>query len=1062
MVQDLLDEGVMNRKQLCHAEHNRNGGMASIRFKPITLAFAASVSLVLSGGTAWAEIKQSEQKLSQAQDSPHRESTLTAEQVQALESDIERLSAEGRYAEASKLQHRVLKWHEIHRGPEHPSTGISLDNLARLYQSQGLSEKAEPLYLRALAIDEKALGPEHPSTGISLNNLADLYQSQGLYEKAEPLYLRSLAISEKALGPEHPDTATSLNNLASLYEDQGLYAKAEPLYLRSLAISEKALGPEHPSTATILNNLALLYDNQGLYAKTEPLYLRSLAIREKALGPEHPDTAASLNNLAELYQSQGLYEKAEPLYLRALAIDEKALGPEHPSIATILNNLASLYKHQGLYAKAEPLYLRALAIKEKALGPEHPDTATSLNNLAEFYYTQGLYAKAEPLYLRSLAIREKALGPEHPATATSLHNFAGLYYTQGLYAKAEPLYLRALAIAEKVLGPEHPETGITLNNLAGLYHTQGLYAKAEPLFLRALAIREKALGPEHPSTGSSLGFLADTHLALNNTSAAFPLLRRAITAQVRFIQREVPAMARQQRQQLIDTLSDVHLTPFSLATDSSTGAELALFSRLNRQGLLQEIEQRQAQLASLPGAQQPLLSQLRSLTESLSDLQLSPAQRQQLQQQRDGLERQLYQLLPSLRPRVVDISQVAAKLPARSALLEFQRFSPYDPTKPLGQQIAPARYLALLLEPDRSITAIDLGPAQLLEANLRRALTASEQMGADADTLWASLSAQLLTPLAPALQGLDTLWISPDAELNRLPFAALTTPGTNTLLSDSLNLRLLTTGRELLDLAAPAGTSRNKALVVVNPAFDLSQAAAASSSSRSREPQLRSADLDQLRWAPLPGTQKEGEAIAQLTDAVLLSERQASAAAVQQSPAAPLLHIASHGFFLPDQSQSNPNNNSSTPRLDNPMLRSGIALAGANQASQRSPGSDDGYLTALEVAQLDWRGTELVVISACESGLGMHQAGEGVYGLKRAIAVSGARSSLLSLWKVDDTATAAFMQSFYQRLKNGDGRAEALTRTQAEFRSHPIPAWRHPSVWAAFQLSGDWRPIPNL
>ena len=434
---------------------------------------------------------------------------------------------------------------------------------------------------------------------------------------------------------------------------------------------------------------------------------------------------------------------------------------------------------------------------------------------------------------------------------------------------------------------------------------------------------------------------------------------------------------------------------------------------------------------------------------------------QQLQQERDALERQLYQLLPNLSPRVVEINQVASQLPARSALLEFQRFSPFDPSKPQGHRLAPARYLALVLKPDREITAIDLGPAQPLEANLRRALSASEQMLSDADTLWASLSAQLLTPLAPALQSLDTLWISPDAELNRLPFAALTTPGTNTLLSDSLNLRLLTTGRELLDLAAPSRTSSNKPLVVVNPSFDLSQTAAAPSSNSSPSPQLRTADLDQLHWVPLPGTQTEGEAIAQLTDAVLLSQQQASAAAVQQSPAAPLLHIASHGFFLPDQSQPN-NNNSSRTRLNNPMLRSGIALAGANQASQRSAGSDDGYLTALEVAQLDWHGTELVVISACESGLGTLQAGEGVYGLKRAIAVSGARSSLLSLWKVDDTATAAFMQSFYQRLKNREGRAEALARTQAEFRSHPIAAWRHPSVWAAFQLSGDWRPIPNL
>ena len=124
--------------------------------------------------------------------------------------------------------------------------------------------------------------------------------------------------------------------------------------------------------------------------------------------------------------------------------------------------------------------------------------------------------------------------------------------------------------------------------------------------------------------------------------------------------------------------------------------------------------------------------------------------------------------------------------------------------------------------------------------------------------------------------------------------------------------------------------------------------------------------------------------------------------------------------------------------------------------------SDDGYLTALEVTQLDWQGTELVVISACESGQGEIKAGEGVYGLKRAIAVSGARSSLLSLWKVDDMATAAFMKYFYQQMKDGRGRSEALSATQEYFRNHPIPAWQHPNFWAAFQLSGDWRPIKNI
>lgn len=196
---------------------------------------------------------------------------------------------------------------------------------------------------------------------------------------------------------------------------------------------------------------------------------------------------------------------------------------------------------------------------------------------------------------------------------------------------------------------------------------------------------------------------------------------------------------------------------------------------------------------------------------------------------------------------------------------------------------------------------------------------------------------------------------------------------------------------------------------------------------------------------------------------------QATALAVQQQGAPKVLHLASHAYFQADQEKEKPNaepllrlqsNASPLPKAlqgENPLLRSGIVLAGANQPEANS--KDDGYLTALEVANLDWQGTEMVVVSGCESGKGDIQAGEGVYGLKRAIAVAGARSSLLSLWKVDDAATAAFMQSFYQRLKAGEGRADALAATQKEFRNYKIPGWRHPYVWAAFQLSGDWKPI---
>ena len=138
-------------------------------------------------------------------------------------------------------------------------------------------------------------------------------------------------------------------------------------------------------------------------------------------------------------------------------------------------------------------------------------------------------------------------------------------------------------------------------------------------------------------------------------------------------------------------------------------------------------------------------------------------------------------------------------------------------------------------------------------------------------------------------------------------------------------------------------------------------------------------------------------------------------------------------------------------------MRSYIVLAGANEPNNNP--EEDGYLTALEITQLDWDGTEMVVVSACESGKGDIRSGEGLYGLKRAIAVSGARSSLLSLWKVDDKASSEFMKKFYENLSKGMGRGNALKATQEFFRKHPNKDYRSIYVWAAFQLSGDWRAI---
>lgn len=941
------------------------------------------------------------------------------------------LEAKGANGKAAALWEKVLAWREKALGPDHADTATSLTNLGLLYVKERAFARAEPLLARALAIRTRILGPDDPLTALSLNNLAWLSFNQGRDAKAEPLYRRALGIAEKALGPEHPGLALGLTNLGLLYNAQGAYARAEAVYRRALAIREKALGPDHPDTATSLNNLAALYINQGRYAEAEPLLRRTLAIKQKALGDDHPDTATSLNNLAALQENQGAFARAEPLYQQALAINERALGPEHPATATSLNNLGLLYRSQGAYGRAEPLLRRALAIREKALGAGHADTAASLNNLAMLYSDQGAYARAEPLLRRALAIQETTLGPAHPVTATGLNNLAVLLDHQGAPERAEPLHRRALAIREKALGPHHPDTAGSLNNLADLHRLQGAQAKAEPLFLRALAIYETALGPDHPTTALSLNNLAKAYLSQGAEARAEPLLRRGIGSQSLFLQREAPLLPQARRQEQIKALGNVWEIPYSLGARTQAGASLALFTRLNRHGLLQDIERRQAQLGRGSPAQQILVSQLTDLTARLADVNLSEPQRRTLQRQRERLEQELYRQLPALTPRLVDAAQVAASLPADGVLIEFQRFRPYDARQPEARSWGEARYLAMLLFPDGTTRAVDLGPAAAIDPLIQQALAESLARNRPAGPFWARVSQAVLAPLLPQLQGRRRWFVSPDGELSRIPFTALPAPaeGPSGAGSDSaptlgqqVQLRILTSGRDLLSLGSP-GPGGQRALVLAAPDFG-----------------------GPGQWQPLPATAAEGSWIAERLGAALYQGSAATTAVLQEARGPRVLHIASHGFF--------------TTGSGDPLLNSGIVLAGANHSRQAG---DDGYLTAKEAAQLQLDGTELVVLSACDTASGTLQTGEGVYGLQRALTVAGARSTLLSLWKVDDDATAAFMQRFVALLKRGVGRMEALAAVQQEFRSHPPePDWADHKFWAAWQLTGDGGPIPGL
>jgi CHAT domain-containing protein/Tfp pilus assembly protein PilF len=943
-------------------------------------------------------------------------------------------------------------------------------------------EEAIPVAQQALAIREKERGPDHPDTARSLNNLALLYEARGAYAKAEPLLERALAITERVLGPDHPNTAKALANLAWLYQDSGEYAKAEPLYQRALATTERMLGPDHPDTATILDNLALLYEASGAYAKAEPLCQRALAIREKALGPEHPDTAIALGVLARLYMDTGANAKAEPLFERALAIHEKALGPEHPDTATSLADLASLYQDTGADAKAEPLFERALAIYEKALGPEHPYTASSLNSLALLYHRRGAYAKAEPMLERALAVYEKTLGPEHPSTANVLNSLAALYQETGAPAKVEPLLQRALEINENTLGPEHPDTATALGNLAWLYQDTGAYAKAETLLERAVAINEKAKGPDHPQTAHWLNNLALLYQATGTYLKAESLYRRAQVSEENNAVRSLLSGSEARKQAYLrERAASVWVNiSFSLAHPTAGTAALGLTSVLQYKGRVLDSISGSVTLLRRSAApeDQTLFDQLSSIAQEFSTLTFagpgkrsSEAFRQRLNelaQQQEKLEAELSTRSAVLRQAVTPITleSVRQALPADAVLVEWFRYQPFDPKTKVDAHWGAPRYVAYVLKRSSEPVAIDAGAAQPIEklvAEFRTAL--SDPASTYFKDVAEELSEKLVRPLRPYWADSQRLLLSPDGALNLVPFAALVDEH-GEYLAQHFELTYFTSGRDLLRMGAEP-SPRGSSVILADPNYGTS-ASKEVPVDNSLYP-TRSGDLDRsgLVFAPLPGTATEAkllQSLLHLDEQNLLTGDRATEASLRELHGPRILHVATHGFFLNDHDVAavlRPGGfGRDAPPLplgENPLLRSGLALAGAN--ARHSGVSDDGILTAAEVAQLDLVGTQLVVLSACDTGVGTVQNGEGVYGLRRALVLAGAQSQLVSLWNVADAPTQELMLDYYQRLLKGEGRSAALRASQLVMLANPER--QHPYYWAGFIPIGQWTPLTS-
>ena len=833
-------------------------------------------------------------------------------------------------------------------------------------------------------------------------------------------------------------------------------------------------------------------NREGRFLEARPLMTRALEIRERVLGPDHFLVATTLEYLAANHSQTGDYGSAVALRERAVKIKEKIRGPVHPDVAFALHGLGIAYQEKGDYLKAHEMFQRALSIYEKVNQTENLNVASLLVYLGDNYYGQDDFVGAEIYYERSRVLYEKLLGPDNYHLSDSCSGLGLAAYARRDYWKAETMFQRALILAEKA-APEQSRLSPRLNNLAMLYGTTGEYAKAEALYQRTLSIHEQQAAINNPDALEALFGLARLYAAQGRAFDAVQLQTRASEVEEHFVDLNLAVGSEREKLSLVASLSsrlsrNISLHTY-LAPNDPQAVNLAVTSVLRRKGRVQDAMS--AGLAALRrrfGAEdQKLLDQLNQVTSKLANLVLNGPQKvataehqeqiKTLEQQREGLEAEVSRRSagfygPSL---PVTLSAVQAAIPLDAALIEFAVYRPFDPKAPFNQTAyGDPHYIAYVLRSQQDVQWKELGEAKTIDQDidaLRHALIDARRK--NVKELARALDEKVMRPVRALVGDATQLLVSPDGALNLVPFEALVDEQ-NRFLIERYSFSYLTSGRDLLRLQVPRD-SKSNTIVLTNPSFGepefiaIAKANASKSERASfdkrqtggnkRQSVTTGSDLSSVYFAPLVGTAQEGVAIKSLFgEAIVLTGTKATESALSQVTAPRIIHIATHGFFLTDRASASSNSTADRTRsinvntkIENPLLRSGLALAGANL---RSGAGDDGILTALEASGLNLWGTKLVVLSACDTGLGEVRNGEGVYGLRRSFVLAGAESLVMSLWPVSDYSTRTLMTNYYKNLKGGMGRGAALRQVQLDMlkRNRQL----HPFYWANFIQSGEW------
>ena len=942
---------------------------------------------------------------------------------------------------------------------------------AKVLLRQAQYQEAKEAGKKALALAQRYFGTGSIQAGYVQNALAGIYSELGNYEQADKLYASSLPIFKAKFGEDHPEYATSAANYSSLQQLMGNYSSAEKYLKQANEIKKAAFGENNLDYLATYENLGLLYISTARYTEAQRILNEVKEKKEQLLESDDPSLAYTYANLANIKKQVAEYTESESYFSKAEKILASSLGKEHLQYASTINNLALLYQKMGNLEAAKPYFEEAMEIYEAKLGRLSPDYATALENLATLYQMEGDIIKSKELLEEALIIDEKILGKNHPLYSKTLHNLASIYEDTEEYEKSRDLYEQSLAIDEKIYGKNHPSYASTLYNLAVLEQELENFDQAKTYYQQVADTRKNILGENHPDYAYSIYGLASVNQRTGNYEEAKGNYEIVIEKYLENIREYFPALSETEKSAFYGKIRPVFEAFMDFAVEYVITEQGTAQDRTNMLGQLYDLQLstkalllnatnkvRNRILSSgdpeLIGLFQEWIALKENIVKSLSlskeEIEQNQVDIAAMQSKANDMEKQL-SLKSSLfaqefEKEAITWQDVKEALQPQEAALEVIRIK-----KNLKNDSI--LYATLVIEsvPEAKPRLILISNGDELESKIfktyKNSIVYKVTDKKSYNSFWKAIDEEISNKT-------KNIYLSADGIYNKVNISTLLDDQGKYVI-DKYNIRLLSNTKELVEKQNDSA-GQNEAEMFGFPTYNLEK----------KESEKKALiDSGGMRYSfgdnvsELPGTLEEIKNIGKLMDKNAWTyktylENQATEENIKKLNSPKIFHVATHGFFLEDISidENSKEGIDSRNMKFNPLMRSGLLFAGAENTIREEdiPGNEDGILTAYEAMNLNLDHTELVVMSACETGLGEVKNGEGVYGLQRAFIVAGAQNLIMSLWKVNDETTQLLMSSFYEEWFSGKTKTEAFTSAIQNVKKK----FNDPYYWGAFVMLG--------